>query len=86
MPCNCKLMITATSALILTAASAMAAKTADTAFTGRKVCTLNEKQPWAEAVAVKDNKIVYVDDAVGVEGFVGDDTDVIDASGKSIMY
>jgi predicted amidohydrolase YtcJ len=80
-----KLTITVASALTLCAASALAAGTADTVFTGGKVYTVNEKQPWAEAVAVKGNKIVYVGDAVGAKSFIGDGTDVIDASGKTIL-
>ena len=35
-------------------------QTADTVFTGGKVYTVNDNQPWAEAVAVKGNKIVFV--------------------------
>lgn len=72
---------TSTIALLFTAALLSAAETADTIFTGGKVYTVNEKQPWAEAVAVKGNKIVYVGDAEGAKALVGDATQVIDTTG-----
>jgi predicted amidohydrolase YtcJ len=58
---------------------------ADYVFTGGKVYTVNEKQPWAGAVAVKGNKIVYVGDAAGAKEFVGKDTKTIDTTGKVVM-
>ena len=59
--------------------------TADVVFTNAKVYTVNEAQEWAEAVAVSDNKIVFVGTAADAEAFVGDGTEVIDATGKTIM-
>ena len=41
---------------------------ADVVFTNAKVYTLDAAQPWAEAVAVKGNEIVYVGDEVGAGG------------------
>ncbi len=64
---------------------AAAAEPADTVFTGGKVYTVNNEQPWAEAVAVKGNKIVYVGDAEGAKAFIGDDTKVIDTKGKMVL-
>jgi len=61
------------------------AETADYVFTGGKVYTVNDKQPWAEAVAVKGNKIVYVGDAAGAKNFVGKDTKTIDTAGKTVF-
>jgi predicted amidohydrolase YtcJ len=66
-------------------AGVAAAEPADIVFTNGKVYTVNEKQPWAEAVAVKGNKIVYVGDAAGAKAFTGDDTEVIDVTGKMVM-
>ena len=39
---------------------------ADYALINGKIYTVNEKQPWAEAVAIDGNKIVYVGDAAGL--------------------
>ena len=61
------------------------AEPADYVFTGGKAYTVNTLQPWAEAVAVKGNKIVYVGDAEGVARFIGEDTKKIDVTGKTVM-
>lgn len=54
-------------------------------FTNGKVYTVNEKQPWAEAVAVNGNKIVYVGDAKAAQALVGRGTEQIDLAGKTVM-
>jgi len=69
----------------VTSDKAASSETADIVFTGGKVYTVNDKQPWAEAVAVKGNKIVYVGDAAGAKAFTGDSTEVIDTSGKMVL-
>ena len=61
------------------------AQIADHVFTNGKVYTVSEKQPWAEAVAVKGNKIVYVGDTSGAEAFVGEGTEKIDLAGKMLL-
>jgi len=63
----------------------LAAEPADMVFTNGKVYTVNEEQPWAEAVAVKGNKITYVGDAAGAKAYIGDKTKVIDTKGKIVM-
>ena len=60
-------------------------ESADYVFTNGKVYTVNDEQPWAEAVAVKGNKIVYVGDADGAKDFIGEDTEVIDTGSKIVM-
>jgi hypothetical protein len=40
---------------------------AETVFANGKVYTVNQSQPWAEAIAVRGNEIVYVGDNAGVE-------------------
>ena len=60
-------------------------KKADIVFTGGKVYTVDEKQPWAEAVAVKENKLVFVGSAAEVKQHIGDETKVIDCKGKTVM-
>jgi predicted amidohydrolase YtcJ len=58
---------------------------ADEVFTNGKVYTVNEDQPWAEAVAVSGNDIVYVGDDAGANPFVGPDTEVMDLEGKVLL-
>lgn len=61
------------------------AKPADTVFTGGKVYTVNEKQPWAAAVAVEGTDIVYVGDNKGAKDFIGKKTTLADLKGKFVM-
>jgi predicted amidohydrolase YtcJ len=49
------------------------------------VYTLNQSQPWAEAVAIAGGKIVYVGASPGVTRFRGKSTKVIDLSGKMVL-
>jgi len=61
------------------------AQAADFVFTNGKVYTVNDKQPWAEAVAVRGNEIVYVGDNAGAAAFVGDDTKQTDLAGRMML-
>ena len=47
--------------------------------------TGGEAQPWAEAVAVKGHKIVYVGNKKGAKAFVGEGTERIDLAGKMLL-
>jgi len=62
-----------------------AVEAADFVFINGKVYTVNELQPWAEAVAVTGNEIVYVGDAAGAEARVGEGTERIDLGGKTML-
>lgn len=54
-------------------------------ITNAKVYTVDEAQPWAEAVAVRDNRIVFVGDRGGAEAFRGPNTRVIDGAGRTLL-
>ena len=58
---------------------------ADFVLTNGKVYTVNEKQPWAEAVVVKGKEIVYVGDNAGAKDFIGDGTEEIDLKGRLLL-
>ncbi|HJO04398.1 MAG TPA: amidohydrolase family protein [Acidobacteriota bacterium] len=58
---------------------------ADSVLRGGKFFTVDEAQVWAEAVAIKDGRFVYVGDDAGVQSFVGPDTDRFDLGGKLII-
>jgi hypothetical protein len=60
-------------------------RAADFVFTNAKIYTVNGAQPWAEAVAVKGNEIVYVGDAAGAEALVGASTVRTDAGGQLLL-
>lgn len=57
---------------------------ADLVISGGKIYTMNVEQPTVEAVAVKDNKIIFTGSAVDGRGFVGRNTKVIDLQGKTM--
>ncbi len=62
-----------------------ASAAADIVFRNGKVYTVNEKQPWAQAVAVEGNKIVYVGDDRGASAQIGPSTETIDLKGRMLM-
>jgi len=54
---------------------------AEIVFTNGKIYTVNNKNPFAEAVAVKDGKFMEVGSAKDIEKFVGKRTRVVDLGG-----
>ena len=58
---------------------------ADTILTNGKVYTVNAKQPWARAVAIRSGKIISVGDDAEILKLRGPATKVIDAGGKLVL-
>jgi predicted amidohydrolase YtcJ len=58
---------------------------ADFVFTNAKVYTVNDAAPWAEAVAVKGNEIIYVGGAAELEPLIGPATRRYDAGGRLLL-
>ena len=58
---------------------------ADWVFRGGRVYTLDPRQPWAEAVAVRGDKIVYVGPAGGVVPYISPRTRVVDLGGRMVL-
>lgn len=58
---------------------------ADTILLHGKVYTVNAKQPWAEAIAVRDGTIVAVGTDAEIAKLRGDSIHVIDAQGKLVF-
>lgn len=54
-------------------------------FNNGKIYTVNDKQEWADAVAVKDNKIIFVGSNEEVKNYVDSSTKVTNLSGKMMM-
>ncbi len=61
------------------------AETAELVINNAKVYTVNKNQPDAEALAVKDGKIIFVGNNADVKKYIGDSTEVIDAKGQFVM-
>lgn len=61
------------------------AQSADTIFHGGEIVTVNDAQPRADALAVKNGKIVAVGEVADVLKFKGDKTQVVDLKGKTLV-
>jgi len=58
---------------------------ADTIVVHGRIYTLDAKQPWAQALAIRGDKIVAVGDDAAIEKFRSSGTKVIDAHGQLVM-
>ena len=61
------------------------AQTLRKAFINGKIYTVNEKQPYAEAVVIEENKIKYVGSENGAQNYINSDTQIIDLEGKLML-
>ncbi|RMG22446.1 MAG: amidohydrolase [Bacteroidetes bacterium] len=57
---------------------------ADLVLLNGTIYTVNDAQPTAEAVAVKDGKIVFVGESAAANNYVGEQTEVLDLAGKTV--
>ena len=57
----------------------------DLAFVNARVYTVDEANPWAEAVVARGDSIVYVGDSDGARDLIGDSTEVRDLGGKLVL-
>jgi predicted amidohydrolase YtcJ len=69
--------------LIVTACSHV--RTGTIALINGKVYTVNPKMPWAEAVVIDSNTIVFVGSRADAEKYIGKETKVIDLNGRMVM-
>ena len=58
---------------------------ADLILTGAKVFTSNEQQPWAESLAIKDGRFIYVGDSTGASKYISGDTELVDLGGRLVI-
>lgn len=63
--------------------AASTVESTDLIITGAKIFTSDKQQPWAEALAIKDGKFVYVGDANGIASYTS--TNSIDLNGKLVI-
>jgi len=57
----------------------------DTVYTNGKIYTVNESQPWVEAVALRDGKFLLVGTNDEILALKGAETEIIDLEGKFVM-
>ena len=65
--------------------AAQSSEPADLIVVNARVYTVNPQQPWAEAIAVRGDKIVGVGDREKIDGYRGKTTKVIDAQGRLVL-
>jgi predicted amidohydrolase YtcJ len=70
--------------LLFVSGTSADAEMADKIFINGNVYTVNERQPHAEAIAVKGNRIIFVGANADAEKFRGDKTRVVDLAGKTV--
>ncbi len=60
-------------------------ETADVVFKNGNIYTVNDRQPRAEAIAVKGDRIIFVGSNLSAQRFVGTATRVVDLQGKTVL-
>lgn len=80
-----KLVILILALAILFACNNQPNETADSIYINGKIYTVNEAQPWAEAVAIKDGKFIKVGATDDIERLIGENTEVVDLKGQFVM-
>jgi predicted amidohydrolase YtcJ len=58
---------------------------ADAVYTNGKIYTVNQAQPWVEAIAIKNGKFLVVGTNAEAEAASGSDTQVVDLGGRMAM-
>jgi predicted amidohydrolase YtcJ len=79
----CLLLIVA--AVILAGSCSKKPEPADLVILNARVYTVNPAQPWAEAVAIKGEKIIFVGSSQKARGYVGRKTRVVEAGGHLLL-
>ncbi len=59
--------------------------TADSVYRNGRVYTVDDSRPWAQALAIEGERLVFVGDDKGVEKYIGPETEVIDLGGRMVM-
>ncbi|HJS22916.1 MAG TPA: amidohydrolase [Pyrinomonadaceae bacterium] len=71
--------------LVLMPAPAPVQSAADIVFKNGNVYTANDKSPKAQAIAVKDDKIVFAGNNAAAQKYVGPNTRVVDLKGSTVL-
>src|SRR4029453_19250940 len=80
-----KLILIAASLLLLIVFTPSPQSAADIVFKNGNVYTANDKSPKAQAIAVKDDKIVLVGTNAAAQKYVGPNTRVVDLKGNTVL-
>lgn len=74
-----------TIATLLLSAPSCATPAPDTILINARVFTSNPAQPWAQALAIRGDRIVAVDDTPSISALAGSSTRRLDAGGRTIV-
>ncbi len=58
---------------------------ADLILSGTRIFTSNTQQPWAEAVAIKNGRFIYVGDSAGASSYRSNSTRFITLEGRLVI-
>lgn len=72
-------------ALIIVSCAALAQEKANSILLNGRVYTVDSKHPWAQALAVRDGKIVAVGSNKEISRYRGEKTTVLDAKGRLVL-
>ncbi len=78
-------LMTSTAVLAAGPLLAQASGPADTIYSGGTILTINDAAPKAEAVAVKDGRILAVGNAADIMALKGDNTRMVDLGGRTML-
>jgi imidazolonepropionase-like amidohydrolase len=81
-----KLLLLVASLLLLAVMPVpQAVVTADIVFKNGNIYTANDKEPRAEAIAVKEDRIIFVGSNAAAQKHVGQSTRVVDLKGNTVL-
>ncbi|HSG87686.1 MAG TPA: amidohydrolase [Pseudomonadales bacterium] len=70
--------------LLFTSGAVLAHPNADRVLVDGRIWTVDGERPWAEAVAIVDDRIVAVGSSEAIGGWIGDDTVIVDLDGAFV--
>jgi predicted amidohydrolase YtcJ len=79
------MLLTSIGSAVLSIGQTVSDGAADVIVTHGRVYTVNDKAPWAEAVAIRDGKILAVGKEVEIEKLESASTKVVDAGGRVVL-
>jgi predicted amidohydrolase YtcJ len=88
MPKTLKIVLLASTLLIASCDDAderAQVTVADRVLFGGSIYTVDDQNPWAEAVAIKDDRFVYVGDEAGAQQYVDDSTTRVNLEGRLVI-
>ncbi|MEJ8567001.1 amidohydrolase [Elongatibacter sediminis] len=78
-------MKSTTALLMLLVSMSALAEPADTVYRNGDIYTVNDAQPWVQALAVSNKRIVFTGSDKAVKRYIGPNTRVVDLKGRMVM-